>query len=80
MKNIDLEPLSIEELATLRDQVTDKLAEKVVARQADLEAELGKLSQYAKPIKKPQSAPVAKSKKDAATKEAATKEAVAKAA
>ena len=40
------------------------MAEKVAARQAELEAELEKLSQYGRPAKKPQAAaPVAKAKK-----------------
>jgi hypothetical protein len=46
MAKIDLDTLSIEELATLRDHATEKLAEKVAARQAELEAELEKLAQY----------------------------------
>ncbi len=69
MAKIDLEPLSIEELAALRDSATEKLAEKVAARQAELEAELEKLSQYGKPAKKSQATPVAKPKKDDAAKE-----------
>ena len=40
MAKVDLEALSIEELASLRDNATEKLAEKVAARQAELEAEL----------------------------------------
>jgi hypothetical protein len=64
MAKIDLDSLSIEELASLRDHAIEKLAEKVAARQAELEAELEKLSQYGKPAKKPQgTAPVAKTKK-----------------
>ena len=63
----DLESLSIEELATLRDLAIEKLAEKVAARQAELEAELERLSQYGKPAKKPQ-APAAKPRKDDAAK------------
>jgi hypothetical protein len=71
MAKIDLDSLSIEELATLRDHASDKLAEKVAARQAELEAELEKLSQYGKPVKKSQATPVAKSKKDDVTKDQA---------
>ena len=44
MAKIDLDSLSIEELAALRDNATEKLAEKVAARQAELESELEKLS------------------------------------
>jgi hypothetical protein len=69
MAKIDLDTLSIEELAALRDNATDRLAEKVAARQAELEAELDRLSQYGKPAKKSQAAPVAKPKKDDAAKE-----------
>jgi hypothetical protein len=64
MAKIDLDSLSIEELANLRDQASDKLVEKVAARQAELEAELESLSQYGKPVRKSQtSAPVARAKK-----------------
>ena len=45
MAEIDLDSLSIEELAALREGATDKLMEKVAARRAELEAELEKLSQ-----------------------------------
>jgi hypothetical protein len=58
MANVDLEALSIEELASLRDRAIEKLAEKVAARQAELEAELERLSQYgARPAKKKEAAP-----------------------
>jgi hypothetical protein len=80
MAKIDLEALSIEELASLRDSATEKLAEKVAARQVELEAELEKLSQYGKPARKTQiAAPVAKARKsdDKADEQ---KEPVAKAA
>jgi hypothetical protein len=69
MAKIDLDMLSIEELASLRDQATDKLAEKVAARQAELETELDRLSQYGKLAKKAQATPVAKPKKDDVVKE-----------
>ena len=59
MTKIDLDGLSIEELASLRDRAIEKLAEKVAAKQAELEAELERLSQYGKPGKKGQAAPVA---------------------
>ena len=52
MAKIDLDALNIEELASLRDHSIDKLAEKVAARRAELEAELEKLSQYERPAKK----------------------------
>jgi hypothetical protein len=70
MATLDLESLNIEELAALRDNVIEKLAEKVAARQAELESELEKLNLYGnKPAKKAQSAPVAKPKKNDAAKE-----------
>jgi tryptophan 2,3-dioxygenase len=59
MAKIDLDSLSIEELAGLRDQATEKLYEKVAARQAELEAELERLAQYARPVKKSLAAPAA---------------------
>jgi hypothetical protein len=64
MAKIDLDSFGIEELAALRDNATDKLAEKVAARRAELEAELEKLTQYDKPAKKSQAAaPVSKARK-----------------
>jgi hypothetical protein len=65
MAKIDLDSLSIEEVAALRDSATDKLMEKVAARRAELEAELEKLSQYDRPAKKSQAAaaPVVKAGK-----------------
>lgn len=81
MAKIDLDSLSIEELASLRDHAIEKLAEKVAARQAELEAELEKLSQYGKPAKKSQGpAPVAKAKKSDNRNGEAEKEPVAEAA
>ena len=65
MAKIDLDSLSIDELAALRDRVTEKLTEKVAARQVELEAELDRLSLYGKPAKKAQAAPAAKPKKNA---------------
>lgn len=44
MAKIDLDSLNIEELAALRDAATEKLAQKVTARQAELEAELERLA------------------------------------
>lgn len=64
MAKIDLDAMSIEEVADLRDLATDKLAEKVAARRAELEAELEKLARYDKPARKSQvAAPAAKPKK-----------------
>jgi hypothetical protein len=59
MAKIDLDSLGIEELVALRDNAIAKLAEKVAARQAELEAELEKLSQYGKPVKKSSAVPAA---------------------
>lgn len=44
--NAALDAMSIEDLAALRDNAALKLAEKVAARQKELEAELEKLSLY----------------------------------
>ena len=64
MAKIDLDSLNIEQLAALRDDVTEKLLEKVAARQVELEAELEKLSQYGKAVRKsPAAAPAAKTSK-----------------
>ena len=64
MAKMDLDSLNIEELASLRDRAIEKLAEKVAARHAELEAEIGRLSQYGKSAKKSQAAaPAAKPKK-----------------
>lgn len=64
MAKIDLDSLSIEELAELRERAGDKLMEKVEARRAELEAELEKLAQYGRPAKKTAAAvPVPKAKK-----------------
>jgi len=58
MAKIDLDAMNIEELANLRDRAIEKLAEKVAARQAELAAELERLSQFGgKPAKKAQAAP-----------------------
>jgi hypothetical protein len=69
MAKIDLDSLGIEKLAALRESAADKLMEKVASRRAELEAELEKLSQYGRPVKKSQeAAPVAKVKKSDDTK------------
>ncbi|WP_322515957.1 hypothetical protein SR870_23810 [Rhodopseudomonas palustris] len=79
MAKIDLDALSIEELASLRDDATLKLSEKVAARQAELEAELAALSRYGKPAKKAGADSRSDGKtrdgvaKDVGAKEAATK-------
>jgi hypothetical protein len=81
MAKIDLDSLSIEELAALRDQAIDKLAEKVTARRAELEAELERLSPYDKPAKKSQAAaPIAKAKKSDEKKSDEAKDSIAQAA
>jgi|EndMetStandDraft_8_1072994.scaffolds.fasta_scaffold646505_1 hypothetical protein len=69
MAKIDLDSLGIEELAGLRENATDKLFEKVAARRAELEAELEKLAQYGKPVKKTESVPAPKAKKTEEAKE-----------
>jgi hypothetical protein len=63
MAKIDLDSLNIEELAALRERITEKLSEKVAARQLELEAEMERLSQFGKPAKKSQAVPAAKAKK-----------------
>jgi len=83
MAKIDLDSLNIEELAALRDAATEKLAQKVTARQAELEAELEQLAQYGKLTKKALvTPPVAKPKKaeQVARKAGEEKDAVAEAA
>lgn len=84
MAKIDLDSLSIEELAALRDAATERLAQKVTARQAELEAELEQLAQYGKLTKKALVAPpVARPKKAeqaTARKAGEEKDAVAEAA
>ncbi len=51
MSKIDLDALSIDELAKLRDQATVKLAERVNARRKELQTELARLSSYDKDAK-----------------------------
>ncbi|ABD06093.1 hypothetical protein RPB_1383 [Rhodopseudomonas palustris HaA2] len=81
MAKIDLDALSIEELAALRDDATQKLAEKVAARQAELEAELAALSRYGKPARKAGADPRSDGKtKESVVKEPGTREAATKAA
>ena len=81
MAKIDLDSMSIEEVAGLRDHATDKLAEKVAARRAELEAELEKLAQYEKLARKSQAVtPVVKARKSDEKKHDEPKEPIAKAA
>ena len=83
MAKIDLDSLSIEELAALRDAATEQLAQKVAARQSELEAELESLSQYGKLTRKSPATPVAakpKKSDEAVRKNDEAKDAVAKAA
>ena len=81
MAKIDLDSMSIEEVAGLRDHATDKLAEKVAARRAELEAELEKLAQYEKPARKSQAVtPVVKVKKTDEKNRDEPREPIAKAA
>ncbi len=66
MAKFDLDSLSIDELAGLRDAAAAKLLEKVTARQMELEAEMERLAQLGggKPGKKvAASAPAPKAKK-----------------
>ena len=79
MAKNDLDSLSIEELAALRENATDKLLEKVSARRAELEAELEKLAPYDRLAKKSQVAPVAKAKKSDEKKSDEVKEPVTEA-
>ena len=81
MAKFDLDSLSIEELASLRDKASEKLLEKVAARQAELEAELETLAQYGKPAKKAIAAiPAAKPRKNVDNKAHELREAVTEAA
>ena len=48
MQNIDLDALSIEELAILRDNATTRLAERIHARRKELQTELSRLATYDK--------------------------------
>jgi hypothetical protein len=82
MAKIDLDSLSIEELAALRDAASEKLAQKVAARQSELEAELESLSQYGKLAKKLPAAPAVVKKRgdEAVGANAEAKAGVAKAA
>lgn len=79
MQKIDLDSLSIEELAKLCDLATEKLADKIAARQRELTAEMERLAVLSRKAKA--TAPrkdVVKEVKDA--KEAPKPQAPAKAA
>ena len=81
MAKIDLDSMSIEELAVLRDNANAKLLEKVAARHSELEAEMEQLSQYGKPAKKAIAAPApAKPKKSERKSEEANEPPAAEAA
>ncbi len=71
MAKFDLDSLSIEELAALRESATAKLFEKVAAREAELE----KLARYGRPAKKPLAAPLAAKPRKAEEKKAEEKKA-----
>jgi len=81
MAKFDLDSLNIEELAALRDAATEKLAQKVTVRQAELEAELERLAQYGKLARKALvTPPVTKPKAEQASRKAdETRRAVAEA-
>jgi hypothetical protein len=64
MQKVDLDSMSIEDLAQLRDQATEKLAEKVATRQRELVAEMEKLSTFGKMVKTPAPKKEAKDLKD----------------
>lgn len=51
MQKIDLESLSIEELAKLCDLATEKLADRIAARQRELAAEMERLSALSRKAK-----------------------------
>lgn len=51
MQKVDLDSMSIDELAKLCDQASEKLADKVAARQQELVAEMEKLSALGKKAK-----------------------------
>lgn len=51
MQKVDLDSMSIDDLAVLRDQASEKLADKIAARQRELAAEMEKLSALSKTAK-----------------------------
>ena len=48
MQKVDLDSMSIDDLAKLRDQASEKLADKIAARQRELAAEMEKLAALGK--------------------------------
>jgi hypothetical protein len=68
MAKIDLDSMSIDELVKLRENVDAKLVEKVAARQLELEAEMKRLSESGKPVKKSPAAPAANKPRKSADK------------
>lgn len=51
MQKVDLDSMSIDELAKLCDQASEKLADKIAARQRELAAEMEKLAALGKKAK-----------------------------
>jgi hypothetical protein len=51
MQKVDLDSMSIDELAKLCDQASEKLAEKIAARQRELATEMEKLAALGKKTK-----------------------------
>lgn len=51
MQKVDLDSMSIDELAKLLDQTTEKLADKIAVRQQELAAEMEKLAAFGKKTK-----------------------------
>ncbi len=51
MQKVDLDSMSIDELAKLCDQASEKLADKIAARQRELAAEMEKLAALGKKTK-----------------------------
>jgi hypothetical protein len=64
MAKIDLDSMSIDELAKLRENINAKIVEKVAARQLELAAEMERLSEFGKSAKKSPSSPPTKAKKN----------------
>jgi hypothetical protein len=71
MQKVDLDAMSIEDLAALRDRAVAKLAEKVAQRQKELEAELDRLSVYGVKPRKASAAKAAKETPKEAAKDSA---------
>ena len=81
MAKIDLDSLSIEELAGLRDHATEKLSKRSRHGRPNSRRNWKNCPQYGKPAKKsPAAAPVAKAKKSDEKKSDEVKEPIAKAA